>query len=52
LKRVLSHIQIVKFTDEWMQEYCAGAARFKGIHLNNDSFQIEAMDEKQGANDL
>jgi ketol-acid reductoisomerase len=29
-----------------MQEYRAGAARFKGIRRNNDSHQIEEVGEK------
>ena len=37
MKRVLKDIQSGKFTSEWMQEYKAGAARFKGIRRNNDS---------------
>ena len=46
MKRVLQDIQSGKFTSEWMQEYKAGAARFKGIRRNNDSHQIEAVGEK------
>ena len=46
MKRVLKDIQSGKFTSEWMQEYKAGAARFKGIRRNNDSHQIEAIGEK------
>lgn len=46
MKRVLTDIQSGKFTSEWMQEYKAGAARFKGIRRNNDSHQIEAVGEK------
>ncbi|MCM5556886.1 ketol-acid reductoisomerase [Pleomorphomonas sp. JP5] len=46
MKRVLNDIQSGKFTSEWMQEYKAGAARFKGIRRNNDSHQIEAVGEK------
>lgn len=46
MKRVLADIQSGKFTSEWMQEYRAGAARFKGIRRNNDSHQIEAVGEK------
>ncbi|MBS1181564.1 MAG: ketol-acid reductoisomerase [Proteobacteria bacterium] len=46
MKRVLKDIQSGKFTSEWMQEYKAGAARFKGIRRNNDSHQIEAVGEK------
>ncbi|BBF91390.1 ketol-acid reductoisomerase [Blastochloris tepida] len=46
MKKVLSDIQTGKFTSEWMQEYKAGAARFKAIRRNNDSHQIEAVGEK------
>ena len=46
MKRVLSDIQTGKFTSEWMQEYRAGAARFKGIRRNNDSHQIEEVGTK------
>jgi ketol-acid reductoisomerase len=46
MKRVLADIQSGKFTSEWMQEYKAGAARFKGIRRNNDAHQIEAVGEK------
>ena len=43
MKRVLIDIQTGKFTSEWMQEYRAGAARFKGIRRVNDSHQIEEV---------
>lgn len=46
MKRVLKDIQSGKFTSEWMQEYKAGAARFKGIRRNNDAHQIEQVGEK------
>ena len=46
MKRVLTDIQTGKFTSEWMQEYKAGAARFKGIRRMNDSHQIEEVGEK------
>jgi len=46
MKRVLEDIQSGKFTSEWMQEYRAGSARFKGIRRNNDSHQIEEIGEK------
>ena len=46
MKRILSDIQTGKFTSEWMQEYRAGAARFKGIRRNNDAHQIEEVGEK------
>jgi ketol-acid reductoisomerase len=43
MKRVLTDIQTGKFTSDWMQEYRAGAARFKGIRRVNDSHQIEEV---------
>jgi ketol-acid reductoisomerase len=43
MKRVLSDIQTGKFTSDWMQEYKAGAARFKGIRRLNDAHQIEEV---------
>jgi ketol-acid reductoisomerase len=43
MKRVLTDIQTGKFTSEWMQEYRAGAARFKGIRRVNDAHQIEEV---------
>ncbi|KAB0681919.1 ketol-acid reductoisomerase [Aureimonas leprariae] len=43
MKRVLRDIQTGKFTSDWMQEYRAGAARFKGIRRVNDSHQIEEV---------
>ncbi|MEM7289701.1 MAG: ketol-acid reductoisomerase [Pseudomonadota bacterium] len=46
MKRVLEDIQSGRFTSEWMQEYRAGAARFKGIRRNNDAHQIEEVGEK------
>ena len=46
MKKVLTDIQTGKFTSEWMQEYKAGAARFKAIRRNNDAHQIEAVGEK------
>jgi ketol-acid reductoisomerase len=46
MKRVLSDIQTGKFTSDWMQEYRAGAARFKGIRRLNDAHEIEAVGEK------
>ncbi len=46
MKRVLADIQSGKFTSEWMQEYKAGAARFKGIRRNNDAHQIEEVGVK------
>jgi ketol-acid reductoisomerase len=46
MKRVLKDIQTGKFTSDWMQEYRAGAARFKGIRRVNDSHQIEEVGTK------
>jgi ketol-acid reductoisomerase len=46
MKRVLTDIQTGKFTSEWMQEYKAGAARFKGIRRVNDGHQIEEVGAK------
>jgi ketol-acid reductoisomerase len=46
MKRVLNDIQTGKFTSEWMQEWKAGAARFKGIRRMNDRHQIEEVGEK------
>ena len=46
MKRVLKDIQTGKFTSEWMQEWKAGAARFKGIRRMNDRHQIEEVGEK------
>ena len=46
MKRVLSDIQTGKFTSDWMQEYRAGAARFKAIRRNNDAHQIEEVGKK------
>jgi ketol-acid reductoisomerase len=43
MKRVLKDIQTGKFTSDWMQEYRAGAARFKGIRRVNDAHQIEEV---------
>jgi len=46
MKKVLRDIQTGKFTSDWMQEYRAGAARFKGIRRLNDEHQIEAVGGK------
>ena len=46
MKRVLKDIQTGKFTSEWMQEYRAGAARFKAIRRNNDAHNIEDVGAK------
>ena len=46
MKRVLTDIQTGKVTSEWMQEYRAGAARFKGIRRMNDSHNIEEVGAK------
>lgn len=43
MKRVLSDIQTGKFTSEWMQEYKAGAARFKATRRLNDEHPIEEV---------
>ncbi len=46
MKRVLTDIQTGKFTSDWMQEYRAGSARFKGIRRLNDEHQIEEVGAK------
>ncbi|MDR0251910.1 MAG: ketol-acid reductoisomerase [Brucellaceae bacterium] len=46
MKRILHDIQTGKFTSDWMQEYRAGAARFKGIRRMNDNHQIEEVGAK------
>ncbi len=46
MKRVLKDIQTGKFTSDWMQEWKAGAARFKGIRRMNDAHQIEEVGGK------
>jgi len=46
MKEILTDIQTGKFTSQWMQEYRAGAARFKGIRRLNDDHQIEQVGEK------
>jgi ketol-acid reductoisomerase len=46
MKRVLEDIQTGKFTRDWMQEYKAGASRFKAIRRMNDRHQIEEVGEK------
>jgi len=46
MKEILGDIQAGKFTSEWMQEYRAGSARFKGIRRLNDAHQIEQVGEK------
>ncbi|AGF74687.1 ketol-acid reductoisomerase [Bartonella australis AUST/NH1] len=46
MKRVLRDIQTGKFTSEWMQEYKAGAAHFKGIRRLNDEHPIEKVGSK------
>jgi ketol-acid reductoisomerase len=46
MKRVLADIQTGKFTSDWMQEYRAGGARFKGIRRLNDAHQIEEVGAK------
>ena len=46
MKRVLKDIQSGKFTSEWMQEYRAGAARFKATRRMNDAHPIEEVGVK------
>ncbi len=46
MKRILTDIQTGKFTSDWMQEYKAGGARFKGIRRVNDAHQIEEVGAK------
>lgn len=46
MKRVLEDIQSGKFTSDWMQEYRAGAAKFKATRRNNDAHQIEEVGQK------
>lgn len=46
MKDILTDIQTGRFTSEWMQEYRAGAARFKGIRRINDAHPIEQVGEK------
>jgi len=46
MKEILKDIQTGRFTSEWMQEYKAGAARFKSIRRINDAHPIEAVGEK------
>lgn len=46
MKRVLTDIQTGKFTSEWMQEYKAGAARFKATRRLNDEHPIEEVGAK------
>ncbi|MEM1377283.1 MAG: ketol-acid reductoisomerase [Pseudomonadota bacterium] len=45
MKRVLEEIQNGKFTSDWMQEYRAGAAKFKATRRLNDAHQIEEVGE-------
>ena len=44
--RVLKDIQSGKFTSEWMQEYRAGAARFKATRRMNDAHPIEEVGQR------
>ncbi len=46
MKRVLQDIQSGRFTTEWMQEWHAGAARFKATRRLNDEHPIEEVGEK------
>jgi ketol-acid reductoisomerase len=43
MKKVLADIQSGKFTSEWMQEYKAGAARFKATRRLADAHPIEEV---------
>jgi ketol-acid reductoisomerase len=46
MRRVLDDIQTGKFTSDWMQEYRAGAARFKATRRKHDSHNIEEVGER------
>lgn len=46
MKQVLTDIQNGKFTSDWMQEYKAGAVRFKAIRRINDAHPIEEVGTK------
>lgn len=46
MKEILKDIQTGKFTSEWIQEYKAGAARFKSIRRINDAHPIEQVGNK------
>ena len=46
MKRVLTDIQTGKFTSDWMQEYRAGAAKFKATRRMNDAHPIEEIGAK------
>ncbi|UXM94473.1 ketol-acid reductoisomerase [Bartonella sp. HY329] len=46
MKDILTEIQNGKFTSDWMQEYKAGAARFKATRRLNDEHPIEQVGEK------
>ena len=46
MKRILYEIQNGQFTSQWMQEYRAGASKFKATRRLNDSHQIEEVGEK------
>ena len=46
MRRVLHDIQSGRFTAEWMQEYRAGAARFKSTRRMHDAHPIEEVGEK------
>ena len=46
MKKVLADIQTGKFTSEWMQEYKAGAARFKATRRLADEHPIEEIGAK------
>ncbi|EYS94630.1 ketol-acid reductoisomerase [Bartonella bacilliformis Peru38] len=46
MKRILKDIQTGKFTSEWIQEYRAGAARFKDMRRLNSNHLIEQTGDK------
>ena len=46
MKDILTEIQNGKFTSDWIQEYKAGAARFKATRRLNDEHPIEQVGEK------
>lgn len=46
MKDILTEIQNGKFTSDWMQEYKAGAARFKATRRLNDEHPIEEVGAK------
>ncbi len=46
MRKVLKDIQSGRFTSEWMQEYRAGAAKFKATRRLNDAHPIEEVGER------